>query len=368
MIILPATLVTLIVALHVYVVARYTPIVGRIFEEQPLFIPLVVAPTPGGEGVKFSTEDGYELVGTYFSARAHPRAGVLVFCHEFLSDRWSYAPYLDGFRDIGFDVFTFDFRNHGESASDAGYKPLQWVTDHEVRDLEAALAFLRSRSDHTAAGFGLFGLSRGGNAALLVASQSPDVWGVVTDGAFPTRGTMLAYILRWAEIYVVNPRVRHLLPPWIFPLVGWAGRVRSQRRLRCKYPDVESAVAALAPRPWLSIHGEKDAYIGPEIARGLFDCAGEPKELWIVPEAKHNRCREMAPELYTERVASFIQRFAPALNREPAGSNAEEGMVERDRAEHRTSNERLSTSDASANATDLPASSLSGYYVSPASG
>ena len=51
-------------------------------------------------------------------------------------------------------------------------------------------------------------------------------------------------------------------------------------------------LARLAPRPWLMIHGEKDAYISPTIARELFVRAGEPKELWIVPNAKHNRCRD----------------------------------------------------------------------------
>ncbi len=51
------------------------------------------------------------------------------------------------------------------------------------------------------------------------------------------------------------------------------------------------------------IHGEKDAYIGPDIARALFAEAREPKELWIVPKAKHNRCREVAPDEYAARSA-----------------------------------------------------------------
>jgi hypothetical protein len=59
------------------------------------------------------------------------------------------------------------------------------------------------------------------------------------------------------------------------------------------------------------IHGEKDAYIGPEIARTLFAEAKEPKELWIVPRAKHNRCREVEPEAYADRVVSFLRRSAP---------------------------------------------------------
>ena len=33
-----------------YVVVKYSPIVGRIFEEKPMFLPLRVAPSEGGEG------------------------------------------------------------------------------------------------------------------------------------------------------------------------------------------------------------------------------------------------------------------------------------------------------------------------------
>ncbi len=48
---------------------------------------------------------------------------MIVYCHEYLSDRWSYHPYVDHLRDLGFDLFTFDFRNHGESENEPGYGP-----------------------------------------------------------------------------------------------------------------------------------------------------------------------------------------------------------------------------------------------------
>ena len=181
-----------------------------------------------------------------------------------------------------------------------------------MRDLRAALAYLRSRPDRDPAGFGLFGVSRGGGTALVVAADDPGVWGVVTDGAFPTRGTMLAYILRWAEIYVSQP-VLLALParPGSYVFVGWAARVRSAEAARLPLSRLERAVARLAPRPWLMIHGAKDTYIGPEIARSLFARAGEPKEFWLVPVAKHNRCREVEPEAYAERIRHFFGRYAP---------------------------------------------------------
>jgi uncharacterized protein len=295
----------------IYVTIKYSPIISRNFERQPPFLPLRVSPHSQGRTIEFTSDDGLRLSGSYLEGRTLQQAGVIVYCHEYLSDRWSYYPYLDHLRDLGFDIFTFDFRNHGDSESEAGYQPMQWTSDREVRDLRAALAALRSRPEHDPAGFALFGVSRGGTTALIAAAREPDVWGVVTDGAFPTLGTMVPYLKRWCEIYVPNPIVRRLLPRWIYSVVAATARWDTERRLNCRFPSAESAAGKLAPRPWLMIHGEKDAYIGPEIAQDLYRRGRAFKELWLVPEAKHNGCREADPEGYIARTLSFLERFAP---------------------------------------------------------
>ncbi|WP_165072255.1 alpha/beta hydrolase [Paludisphaera rhizosphaerae] len=289
----------------------YCPVIRRIFEERPMFMPLKLTPEDVGEAASFKTGDGLTLQGSYFKARTDSRVGVLVYCHEFLSDRWSYAPYLDHLRDRGFDVFSFDFRGHGESASEPGYDPLQYASDREVDDLQSALAYLRTRPDRDLSGYGLFGVSRGGGTALLVAADEPDVWGVVTDGAFATRGTMTAYIVRWAEIFVRVKWFLKLVPRFIFAILGDVARAGTEQQRGCNYPSIERAVSRLTPRPWLQIHGQRDVYIGVDIAREFFSWAGEPKEQWLVADAKHNRCRETAPEEYSLRLAEFVDLNAP---------------------------------------------------------
>ncbi len=306
--VLPAVLA---IAWILYLTTKYAPIIGQKFEEPPLFLPLRIVPVERGETVEFCTDDGVGLSGSYLRARTPERAGVLLYCHEFLSDRWSFRPYIDGLRDLGFDIFTFDFRNHGVSGSEAGYSPMHWASDREVRDLRAALSYLRSRPDRDPAGFGLFGVSRGGTTALLVMPGERDIWGAITDGAFPTTGTMVAYILRWAELYLRSRFLRSMVPLWLFHVLAWSGRRKSERRLNCRFPDVERAVGRLAPRPWLMIHGGRDTYISPKIAEGLFQWANGPKELWLVPDAKHNRCREREPEAYAARILDFVDRFSP---------------------------------------------------------
>jgi pimeloyl-ACP methyl ester carboxylesterase len=307
-----------ILAFIVYLTVKYSRIIGRIFEEIPVFQPMRAEPDGAGEHVRFHTEDGLELAGTYYATPSDRRLGTVVFCHEFLGNRHSVHHYADELLGSGFDIFTFDFRNHGDSQSEAGLEPIQWVSDRDRRDLQAALAYLRSRPDHDAAGVGLFGVSRGGGAALVVAAEDLTVWGVLTDGAFPTHGTVMAYILRWVEIYIRQPWLRAAMPMFMYRYVAWTALLRSRLRLRRKFPDVERAASRLTPRPWLSIHGERDTYIGPQIARALFDRGGEPKEFWLVPDAKHNRCCEVQPGEYRRRVISFFIAHAPRQAHEAA--------------------------------------------------
>jgi pimeloyl-ACP methyl ester carboxylesterase len=294
-----------------YLLVKYGPIVSRHFQMQPPFMPLRVAPLAPSESVEFATEDGLRLSGSFLRARTEEQAGLIVYCHEYHGDRWSVIPYIDHLRDLGFDLFTFDFRNHGASDHETGYDPMQWSSDREVCDLRAALQYLRQRPDRDPAGFGLFGVSRGGTTALLAAALEYDVWGVMSDGAFPTRGTLLPYIMRWTEIYVSNRYLRAMIPKWFYGMLAASAQRRAEQRLNCRFPSVESAAARLSPRPWLMIHGERDEYIPPAIARKLFNCGGKSNELWLVPEARHNRCREADPAAHAARIADFLGRIAP---------------------------------------------------------
>ena len=54
---------------------RYAPIIGRVFEEMPMFLPLRLAAEAGGEDVRFRTSDGLELrPGRTFRALTRSRA------------------------------------------------------------------------------------------------------------------------------------------------------------------------------------------------------------------------------------------------------------------------------------------------------
>src|SRR5262249_30738835 len=156
---------------------------------------------PGAEEVRFPTTDDLTLQGCYLKTSAPARQGVILFGLEFGSDRWACVPYCEHLLANGFDVFTFEYRNQGASDRQPGYEPLQWVTDYEVKDFQAALAYLKNRADHDPRGVGLFGISKGASAGLLAAATDSYVRCCVTDGAFATYSTMMPYMRKWAHIY-----------------------------------------------------------------------------------------------------------------------------------------------------------------------
>jgi dipeptidyl aminopeptidase/acylaminoacyl peptidase len=316
----PVLVALALVALSFYLDWMYLHYVVRIFQEKPLFVVPRGQPLEGAELVRFPTTDGLTLTGCYLKAEG-PRRGVILFGLEFGSNCWSCRPYCDHLVEAGFDVFAFESRNQGTSDALAGYEPLQWLTEYEVRDAEAALAYLKGRPDAAPGGVGFFGISKGGGAGLFAAAGDPYVRCCVTDGAFGTYSTLVPYMRRWLRIYSDTFSVQALLPSWYYGIFGRRGLRLIERERHCRFPHLEKVLRRLAPRPLLMIHGEADTYIRPSMARALFDAARGPKELWLVEGAKHNQALQVANGAYRRRVLAFFEVYlagnepAPAVER-----------------------------------------------------
>jgi alpha-beta hydrolase superfamily lysophospholipase len=327
-----ACVAALLCRIHRRVICFYVPRIARIFQEKPLFIIPRGQPVPGAEEVRFPTADGLTLSGCYFKAQ-RPRRGVIVFGLEFGSTCWSAWPYCEHLVGSGFDVFTFESRNQGQSDATPGYDPLQWVTRYELLDTRAALEYVRGRPDADARGVGFFGISKGAGAGVLCAADDPLVLCCVTDGMFATRTTLLPYMRQWFRIYNTRfPQV--LIPEWYYRLVAWIALRQVERERGCRFPSLERALGRLAPRPLLLIHGGQDTYIKPEMARALYECAREPREFWLVQEAKHNQALQTAGDEYRGRVLRFFERHLATAE---AGSQRSEVRGRRSEAGGRRS-------------------------------
>jgi pimeloyl-ACP methyl ester carboxylesterase len=310
--------VVVVVALTEAILSRYLRIMLNIFTDTPP--PLSMGPLDfqriEGEHVQFRAADGVSLHGMFLAGHHEPkRRGMIIFCHEFGSDMYSCARYIRPLLEAGFDVFTFDFRGHGQSSNIPNYTPRQWPTNREVADCLGAFAYVQSVL--AGAGlpeeFGVFGISRGAGAALVAMAGDPAAKCIVTDGAFSTDVTLESLIKRWAYIFAKVKFLYENHPPAFWRFLRWRLFHRAHRRFNCRFPSVRKAIGRMSPRPIFFIHGERDSYIRSEQTRYLYALAPQPKFLWIVPDAKHNQSAIIAPDAYRTRTVAFFERFLAGI-------------------------------------------------------
>jgi pimeloyl-ACP methyl ester carboxylesterase len=329
----PLAVLVLLVVMYLYLRWKYVPHLVRIFQEKPLFVIPRGQPVEDAEDMHFPTADGLMLAGCYLKANG-PRRGVILFGVEFGSNRWACRAYCEQLLEEGFDVFAYEPRCQGDSDNQPGYEPLQWVTNYEVRDAEAALAYLKSRPDADPRGIGLFGISKGAGTGLLAAARDPWVRCFVTDGLFATYSTLVPYMRQFYRIYNAQYLFQGLFPSWYYGLVGLAGLGLIEKQRGCRFPHLERVIGCLGPRPILMIHGGDDNYIKPDMGRQLFNQVRGPKEFWLVEGAKHNQALHVAGDEYHERILAFLNRHLagegcqpPAfrLERSPEGAAIADG-------------------------------------------
>jgi uncharacterized protein len=289
-----------------YFCSRYLDFVVRIFEEKPLFIIPWGTPQEDAEEVRFPSENGLTLCGYYLKTNASTRKGVILFGLEYGSKRYTCVPYGKSLVEAGYDVFSFETRSQGESDTQPNYEPLQWVTNYEVADYQAALTYLKNRPDADPRGIGFFGISKGAGAGLIAGAADPFIRCFVTDGVFATRTTMLPYMRKWVAIVSTRYWLQKVLPLSFYGLIADRALRKISERRSCVFPSLEACLPLLAPRPVLMIQGGNDTYITTEIARSLFKRIRQPKELWVVQGAKHNQAFQVAGAEYATRITRFF--------------------------------------------------------------
>lgn len=262
----------------------------------PAMSPMWIFPEQFGlryERLCFETSDGLELNGWFLPSPSGDKRTILM-CHGWGDNKGELLKqtyFLN--ENAGFNLVYFDFRSHGESEG-----AITTIGGLEMRDFDAAVAWLRAAKPDLSDRVGVFGLSMG--AAVVIASMinHPDLRCAVVESPFSDyRGV----IRRWAWN---NYRVPH------FPLIDL---VLGMLRLRVGDPKIDAfnpveAAGRIAPRPLLVIGAELDDLMPVDDVARVFHAAGEPKQLWIVPGACHAKCREAAGLEYETRVAGFFQR------------------------------------------------------------
>lgn len=292
-------------------------VVLAMIENSPLFRTESLPPDPDAEPFSVTTRDGLTIRGfLHRHVESTPR-GLIVFCPEFTSNCRSVMLYCSALARAGFHILTFDFRNHGDSDSLPGYAPLHWLTHFEINDLDAVLDYVQQQPDLCELPLGLFGISRGGGAALFAGAIRPEVARVAAEGAFGTEMMMMAHASRWISIATPD-FIARMIPRWHVKWTVTLSRWASQRRRKCRYAMLERALPKLSDRPALIIAGMRDTYVLPEVAQEICRLIKQPGALWSVPKAKHNLARSVNPEEYDRRLVEFFSAIDQPKDGVPA--------------------------------------------------
>lgn len=257
------------------------------------------------EDVAFASRDGLTLRGWFIPASS-PR-GAVIFCHGHAGSMDPDLKYAPAFHARGYDVLMFDFRAHGRSDGN-----LVSMGSLEQQDLLGAVDFLRQRGIER---LGVLGFSMGGRVAIGAAPQTEAIVAVVSDGG---PATMLAAVAAGAR--------ERGMPGFLTVLIAGLTLWLAGRRVGCNLAEADAPrwVSRLAPRALLLVHGERDPYVSTAAVQALFAAAGQPKELWIVPQAGHRRADELRPDEYLARVIGFFDRY---LADEPQRRNQIERVI-----------------------------------------
>jgi dipeptidyl aminopeptidase/acylaminoacyl peptidase len=228
--------------------------------------------------------DGLELAAELHVSSGDKTRPTLCICHGIPAapadptDK-GYALLAQRFCHAGFITLIFNFRGTGKSEGNLDI--LGWT-----RDLQAALDFLYSLKEVDKNHFCLLGFSGGAAVSVYAAAHDPRVSMVATCAcpadfhSLRQRETPLEAIQRFRQIGAIRDKGFPLsIEEWqkgfeVISPINWVDRI--------------------SPRPLLLVHGDADELIALEHARRLYQKAREPKELKIIPGAKHKMRLEKA--------------------------------------------------------------------------
>ena len=167
----------------------------------------------------------------------------------------------------------------------------------ELKDAAAAVQCLRDTRPQCCEKIGLDGLSMGGMVAICEAARNPEISCVVAEASYYSFRRVVS---RWAWVH-------HKVP--YFPLIPIILHyIRKYLGINPERYSPKYNIPKIAPRPVFIIHGRYDNLVPAAQAKMLFKKAGDPKEIWLVPGARHNKCAEVGGFEYKQRLADFFRQ------------------------------------------------------------
>jgi uncharacterized protein len=253
------------------------------------------------EPVSFPTSDGLTLKGWFIPAatatqdrsssdeKIRNTCGTILVGHGYPFDKANILRHAL-FLHPRFHLLFFDFRYFGES--EGAYTTAGLL---EIRDVQAAVDYVRTRDDVNPERIGALGFSMSGSAFIL--TRHPDVKAIVADSPY-------------ASLEGVIARQFFFLPGFTkWPLVAMT-KFYAWLFLGVRVSDAAPADAVRdLNTPLLIIHGDADSQIPLEHSQSIYANADQgTTQLWVVPGADHGFAHGLEGPRYEVRVRQFFEK------------------------------------------------------------
>lgn len=239
------------------------------------------------------SRDGLLLHGFYLPAAKAER--YVLLCHGYKGSGFGDFAYTAKFlHENGCRLLFIDERCSGQSEG-------KYITfgAKEQWDVQQWAYYIAKRNKEKLPVY-LYGESMGAASVLMASGHKlpKEVKGLIADCGFRSmKGQLQDIAAGWFHLNRVGLL---LLRVDLF--------CRLFGGFRMKDADTTDAMK-INERPVLFFHGGKDSYVRPENTRYNYALCRAPKELVIIPEARHRCSSYVEPELYRRRLLEFFAKY-----------------------------------------------------------
>lgn len=250
---------------------------------------------PGDAGLMFEdltlkTAEGITL--SCWLIKAHePALGTIVYLHGVSECMIVGLPMTKALHDLGFNVFLYDSRRHGGSGG-------RYCTYgfYEKHDVSTVINYLEQRKDLQLGNIGVFGSSMGAAIAIQAAAIDKRIRAVIAESGFASLRTVFD-----------DYQKRMIKMPWHYLRNLVIKRSEHLAHFKASAVSPLEAIQKIQV-PVFILHGTADNRIKYQYSELLYAKAPTPKELWLIPGAKHNDIAEVGGDEYARRVLGFFQK------------------------------------------------------------
>ncbi len=237
------------------------------------------------------SHDGLQLEADYYETDpSSHRYAILI--HGYTGNRAHMRPYGKYYQTQGYNLLMPDLRSHGGSEGD--YIGMGWLDkDDIVKWIDLLVA------EDPDAQIILHGVSMGGATVLMTSGEQlpSNVKAIVDD---------CGYTSVWD---IFSDEVQYLFHIPTFPVLNTASQIS---KLRAGYTFTEASSLEQVKKTNLPIfftHGSLDNFVHTEMVYELYEACPTAKELYVVEGAGHGQAMYMDPDLYFDKIFSFLDQF-----------------------------------------------------------